>query len=65
MLPVALARFEGRFVGVTEPDVQEDGQMQHLGLEQVYEHDQVDSMDDEKVFDTLLATVGGTNLFDE
>ncbi|KAK2190058.1 hypothetical protein NP493_90g01018 [Ridgeia piscesae] len=56
----------GRFVGVTEPDVQEDGQMQHLaGLEQVYEHDQVDSMDDEKVFDTLLATVGGTNLFDD
>ena len=64
MIPVTFPCFEGRFVGVTEADDQEDGPM-HAGLEQVYEHDQVDSMDDEKVFDSLLATVGGTNLFDE
>ena len=41
----------------------DDGSLE--GLEQVYENDQLDSADDENLFDNLLATVGGTNLFDE
>ena len=53
----------GSFVGVHEPAMPDDTSLE--GLEQVYENDQLDSADDENLFDNVLATVGGTDLFDE